>query len=60
MFAARERFSVSEIPTVKKAGVGKRASGMIKGVGYIDILFLFGWGYIKKMICKVRPLAGRK
>lgn len=44
----------------EKAGVGKRASGMIKGVGNTDILFYVGGGYIKWMICKVRPLAGRK
>lgn len=47
--SARGRFSVSRIPT----------SGMIKGVGNTDILFLLV-EYIKRMICKVRPLAGRK
>lgn len=57
--AARERFSVSEIPTVKKLVSGIPTSGMIKGVGNTDILFLLV-EYIKRMICKVRPLAGRK
>ena len=52
-------FSVSEIPTVKKLVSGIPTSGMIKGVGNTDILFLLV-EYIKRMICKVRPLAGRK
>lgn len=49
MFAARERFSVSEIPTVKKLVSVKLTSGMIKGVGYTDILFLLvGNGVTRK------------
>lgn len=51
---------MSEIPTVKKLVSGIPTSGMIKGVGNTDILFYVGGEWTNGMICKVRPLAGRK